>query len=333
MNELALFAGGGGGILGGHLLGWKTVCAVEIEKYPRGILLERQRNGILPRFPIWDDIKTFDGRPWKGRVDIISGGFPCQDISYAGKRAGIDGEKSGLWKEMRRMVREVGPKFVLVENSPGLLSPIRKHGRWVGPPGITTVFQDLAKMGYYARWCVLGADDAGAPHQRKRIWILAYTDTSGLKVGGQFQYVPSPDKRQFKCSSKIAWWDIDPADLPDTGCTYRPGNSKDMEKEKTERSLCELHDQSSSERLGNKKIPDSSKKRLQNGTKETVTEGECTEELERLLRDRGKWPTKSRVGRVAHGIPHRVDRLKAPGNAQVPAVAALAFVILSEGLI
>ena len=84
MNELALFAGAGGGILGGHLLGWRTVCAVEIEDYPRRVLLQRQADGFLPRFPIWDDVCTFDGKPWRGKVDVISGGFPCQDISIAG---------------------------------------------------------------------------------------------------------------------------------------------------------------------------------------------------------------------------------------------------------
>jgi hypothetical protein len=90
MNELHLFAGAGGGILGGELLGHTTVCAVEIEEYPRKVLLQRQRDGILPRFPIWDDIQTFDGKPWRGKVDVVCGGFPCQDISAAGKGAGID---------------------------------------------------------------------------------------------------------------------------------------------------------------------------------------------------------------------------------------------------
>ena len=104
MNELALFAGAGGGILAGHLLGWRTVCAVEIEDYPRRVLLQRQADGFLPRFPIWDDITTFDGKPWRGRVDVISGGFPCQDISAAGKGDGLDGERSGLWREMARVV-------------------------------------------------------------------------------------------------------------------------------------------------------------------------------------------------------------------------------------
>ena len=84
MNELALFAGAGGGILGGHLLGWRTVCAVEWEAYPASVLVARQNDKILPPFPIWDDVQTFDGKPWRGIVDVVSGGFPCQDISAAG---------------------------------------------------------------------------------------------------------------------------------------------------------------------------------------------------------------------------------------------------------
>ena len=84
MNELALFAGAGGGILGGKLLGWRTVCAVEWEAYPASVLCARQNDGLLPPFPVWDDIQTFDGKPWRGIVDVISGGFPCQDLSVAG---------------------------------------------------------------------------------------------------------------------------------------------------------------------------------------------------------------------------------------------------------
>ena len=88
LNELALFAGAGGGILGGHLLGWRTVCAVEWEAYPASVLCARQNDGLLPTFPIWDDVQTFDGKPWRGIVDVVSGGFPCQDISAAGTGGG-----------------------------------------------------------------------------------------------------------------------------------------------------------------------------------------------------------------------------------------------------
>ena len=170
VNELALFAGAGGGILGGHLLGWRTVCAVEVDAYARSVLLARQRDGLLPAFPIWDDVRTFDGKPWAGSVQVVSGGFPCTDISAAGKGAGIDGEESGLWLEMARIVREVGPQFVFVENSPMLTT--RGLGRVLG---------DLAAMGFDARWGVLGADDLGAPQERKRIWIVA--DAQGERRG------------------------------------------------------------------------------------------------------------------------------------------------------
>ena len=117
MNELALFAGVGGGILGGHLLGWRTVCAVEYEPYPAGVLCARQNDGVLAPFPIWDDVRTFDGRPWRGIVDVVSGGFPCQDISVAGKGAGLAGARSGLWGQMARIIGEVRPRFSFVETT------------------------------------------------------------------------------------------------------------------------------------------------------------------------------------------------------------------------
>jgi DNA (cytosine-5)-methyltransferase 1 len=162
MNELALFAGAGGGILGGHLLGWRTVCAVEWEPYPASVLLARQNDGLLPSFPIWDDVQTFDGKPWRGIVDVVSGGFPCQDISAAGRGGGITASRSSMWKHMARIIYEVRPKFVFVENSPMLTSR-----------GLGVVLGDLAKMGFDAEWGVLGAANVGAPHLRERIWICA----------------------------------------------------------------------------------------------------------------------------------------------------------------
>lgn len=163
MNELALFAGAGGGILGGLLQGWKTVCAVEWEPSAREILAARQNDGSLEPFPIWDDVRTFDGRPWRGIVDVVSGGFPCQDISAAGKGAGISGERSGMWREMVRIVSEVRPRYVFAENSPLLV------GR-----GLGMVLCDLAALGYDAKWGVVGAHHVAGPHARERIWIVAY---------------------------------------------------------------------------------------------------------------------------------------------------------------
>ena len=171
MNELALFSGAGGGILGGKLLGWRTICAVEWEKYPACVLAARQNDGFLPSFPIWDDVQTFDGKPWRGIVDVVSGGFPCQDISVANAKGdGLEGERSGMWREMARIIGEVRPRFVFVENSPMLT--IR---------GLGTVLADLSKMGFDAEWGVVGAADIGANHQRDRIWIVGKsTDTECL---------------------------------------------------------------------------------------------------------------------------------------------------------
>jgi len=183
LRELALFAGAGGGILGGKLLGWRTVCAVERDAYAAQVLAQRQNDGILAPFPIWSDVESFDGKPWKGIVDVISGGFPCQDISAAGKGVGITGKRSGLWKEFARIIGEVEPGFVFVENSPMLT--IR---------GLGVVFGDLASMGFDAEWGVLSAADVGADHIRERMWILAYStshgrntrkDESRLNVKGQ----------------------------------------------------------------------------------------------------------------------------------------------------
>lgn len=166
MRELGLFAGAGGGLLASKLLGWSTVCAVEIDTHCQRVLAQRQLDGHLDPFPIWDDVRTFDGLPWRGYVDVISGGFPCQDISSAGGRTGITGERSGLWREFARIIREVRPAYVFVENSPDLVSR-----------GLGVVLGDLASLGFDARWDVFGARHVGAPHDRDRIWIVAHSNS------------------------------------------------------------------------------------------------------------------------------------------------------------
>ncbi len=161
------------------MLGHRPVCAVEIEQYPRKVLLQRQRDGVLPRFPIWDDVRTFDGKPWRGKVDVVCGGFPCQDISSNGNGAGIRGSRSGLWKEYARIIGEIRPNYVFAENSPLL----RKRG-------LDVVLRDLAVLGYDAKWCVLGAGDVKAPHLRKRMWVLAYP------AGGRLEWRFDEEERQ-----------------------------------------------------------------------------------------------------------------------------------------
>ena len=170
LRELALFAGAGGGLLGSKLLGWKTVCAVEFDEHARNVLIARQNDGMLEPFPIWDDVSSFDGKQWRGIIDLVSGGFPCQDISVCGKGEGITGARSGLWGEMRRIICEVRPKYAFIENSPALT--IR---------GGSTVLADIASMGYDARWGVFSGYQIGAPIQRERMFILC-KDASANKI-------------------------------------------------------------------------------------------------------------------------------------------------------
>ena len=204
MNELALFAGAGGGILGGHLLGWQTVCAVERDAYAAQVLAQRQNDGLLPPFPIWSDVCSFDGRPWRGLVDVVSGGFPCQDIAVCGNGAGIEGSRSGLWKHMGRIIDEVRPRFAWLENSPMLVSR-----------GLAVVLGDLTQMGYDAQWHCLSAAECGAPHRRDRIWILA--NARGEHGHGLFagfsdpQVWPGPVTGSAgSCGDGAAWWATEP---------------------------------------------------------------------------------------------------------------------------
>ena len=167
MNELALFAGAGGGILAGHIAGWRTVCAVEYSAFCARRLMQRQNEGNLPPFPIWDDVRTFDGRDWRGVVDVVSGGFPCQAYSRAARgRNNAD----DLWPEMRRIVADVAHRYVFAEN--------------VTAEAIDAAGDDLESMGYETRAITLGADDRGGDHIRKRSWLLAYADDYGELLRG-----------------------------------------------------------------------------------------------------------------------------------------------------
>lgn len=160
MNELALFTGCGGGLLASNLLGHNIVCAVERDEYCIEVLVQRQNERNLSCFPIWDDICTFDGRPWKGTVDLVSGGFPCQAFSSAARGRNI--ASKDLWYEMRRIIREVCPHLVFAEN--------------VSERAILQAQNDLLQDGYNSKYIKLSAKDLGADHERDRYWLLAYTD-------------------------------------------------------------------------------------------------------------------------------------------------------------
>jgi DNA (cytosine-5)-methyltransferase 1 len=187
MRELALFAGAGGGLLASRLLGWRTVCAVEIEPYCQRLLAQRQADGCLEPFPIWDDIRTFDGRPWRGYVDIVSGGFPCQAFSTAahGKNNAPD-----LWPEMLRVISEAQPARVFAEN--------------VQCEPIIAAANDLHALGYACAYLPLSAAALGAPHNRSRYWLAAHANARSeprCPVNVEASFAPA--------IAGLEWWQND----------------------------------------------------------------------------------------------------------------------------
>jgi DNA (cytosine-5)-methyltransferase 1 len=161
VKVLDLFSGIGGFSLGFHRAGLKTKAFCEIDKHCYKVLRKN-----FPTTEIFSDIKDF--RSVEGEFDVICGGFPCQDISVAGKQKGLKDElgketRSGLWFQFKRLIEEIKPKYVVIENVRNLLSN-----------GLATVLKDLSEIGYDAEWEIISARDVGACHLRERIWIIAY---------------------------------------------------------------------------------------------------------------------------------------------------------------
>ncbi|NSX14763.1 DNA cytosine methyltransferase [Cupriavidus taiwanensis] len=309
MNELHLFAGAGGGILAGQLLGRRCVCAVEREPYAQAVLVARQNDGTFPPFPIWDDVRTFDGRPWCGIVDVVSGGFPCQDISAAGGGAGIDGERSGLWAEMARIIREVGPRKVELENSPMLTS--RGLGRVLG---------DLAEMGFDAEWGVISAADTGAPHLRERIWIVAHTNLR-QRDGSQLE-VRAGRNTVDTCREALA-----NTDSVSGGQGWSSDVNQGPRGWNTDRSPVSSNEMACA-------VREREREREQRIVTDGLSSQGWQEPGERSDRPRGygirRWPAEPGVGRVVNGMANRAHRIKALGNGQVSRVAATAWYLLGR---
>ena len=179
LRVLDLFSGIGGFSLGLERTGgFETVAFCEIEDYPRRVLKKH-----WPGVPIYEDVRDITADQLRAdgiAADVITGGFPCQDISTAGRQAGITAERSGLWSELCRIIGEVRPRYAIVENVSNLLSgPGEQRGGWFG-----VVLADLAEVGFDAEWHCIPASAVGAPHIRDRVWIIAYpqhpdTDKSG----------------------------------------------------------------------------------------------------------------------------------------------------------
>ncbi len=171
---ISLCAGVGGLDLGLHIAepGYRTVCYVERNSFAASALVARMADASLAQAPIWDDLKTFDGRPWRGRVHLISAGYPCQPFTLSGLRQGEDDPRH-LWPDVARIAREVGPEWLFFENVPGHLTL-----------GLQDVCADLQAMGYRVAARVVSAAQVGASHTRERVFILAHADIQGLGQPG-----------------------------------------------------------------------------------------------------------------------------------------------------
>jgi len=279
----SLFSGIGGLDLGLERAGWKCKWQVEIDEWCRRVLSRH-----WPDVPRWDDAKTFppdtEGERWGGpveswpnvehdglqsarlragqsrwAVDLICGGFPCQPVSLAGRRRGQDDER-WLWPEFARIVRVLRPRFVLVENVPGLLAR-----------GMGDILGDLAACGYQCEWDCIPAAAVGAPHLRYRVFIVAYADEQRREAGGNSDARNGRTLPNASSQHSRSGGGTDVAYADDRGWPGRPGFFWE----------------------GWRSEPPYS----------------------------GWWTTEPDVGRVAHGIPRRVDRLRGLGNAVVPQVA------------
>ena len=282
LRVLDLFSGIGGFSLGLERTGgFETVAFCEIEPYPRAVLAKH-----WPGVPCYEDVRTLtaDTLSRDGiAVDVICGGFPCQDVSFAGKRAGLEGARSGLWREYARLVGELRPRFVIVENVPGLLNL-----------GMGAVLGDLAALGYDATWDCIPASAVGAPHRRDRVWIVAHTDRAAVRQ----QPVAEP-----RCKSPAVARGHCPT-------AHANGQSK--------------HDGALNAEMGGASEPVADAYRDdKHGRRSNVQVGRERRTRQAAIHDHARgtqWSSEPDVGRVAHGVPSRLDRLKGLGNAVVPQV-------------
>jgi DNA (cytosine-5)-methyltransferase 1 len=308
INGLDLFSGIGGIALALHP--WvQTVAYCEIEKYPQKVLLKNMENGNLDTAPIYPDVTTLKGKDLEHRIDIITGGFPCQDISVAGHGAGLAGERSGLFFEIVRLARELRPTFIFLENVPAITTR-----------GGCAVVAELTKIGYDCRWTTLSAKAVGANHKRERWWLLARLQPSHAR---REPTRPYEGIRPESIESGLQ-------DLTEF-CSQLPnphGSDGRVQPESPKR-------QATTNASGNgspKSMANPSTKRLQENF--SLQGGREQDKLVRRLDSiwsAAWWAVEPDVGRVAHGIPSRVDRIKALGNSVVPLQARVAFEYLLKG--
>lgn len=332
-KTMHLFAGIGGGLLADLILGHQPVVAVEWDAYACKVLRERAADGWFPGLSVWEgDVRLFDPSEYTGVVDCIHAGFPCQDISVAGKQAGVsEGTRSGLYREVLRIAGVVRPKQLFLENVSAILSN-----------GLGTVLGDLAAMGYDTRWLCIRASDVGAPHHRDRWFLLANSDNAERQARssdgmGEVQSAKASscagsdellsDANNDRCRDGVSSSCDKEGDLlanaasarfSQRGCTGQPESNSQgcagMERE-PERCCEDLADSDNQRREelntpGIAAVPG--------------WDGGCVD----ARWSAGWWTTEPALGRVAHGVPNRVGQLKGYGNAQVPIQAATAYRLL-----
>ena len=315
MRVLDLFSGIGGFSLGLERAGFETVAFCEVDKKCHQVLKKH-----WPNVPIFDDVQTLNGDDIEQSIDVICGGFPCQDISLAGKGAGLEGERSGLWREFHRLIKEIKPKYAIIEN----VSALRNRG-------LDQVLRSLAEIGYDAEWHCIPASAVGAPHRRDRIWIVAYANSndgrawSGPKSldGQAWMEFGGGSQGFFERETSQAVANANNIRLQ-RGGESRIGEEMGETRSQSTGSGAVRYDRD----VANANFP-RLERWLSNGIAnsqgwEESSDGCVTERSVKWRRGRnGEWTTEPDVGRVANGISNRVDRLKQLGNAVVPQIPEL----------
>jgi DNA (cytosine-5)-methyltransferase 1 len=292
---LDLFSGIGGFSLGLERTGgFQTVAFCEIDPFCRKVLMKH-----WPKVPCYHDVRELTAERLRadGIVpDVICGGFPCQDISLAGKGAGLDGERSGLWSEIARLAGELRPRFLIVENVSALLAR-----------GLDRVLGDLAEIGVDAEWHCIPASAVGAPHRRDRVWLVAYPNAERLEgTKLQRQRVGKQPRAGYEGG------DVANAD----GSEWRALSGACGRVEGQQR-LPQGQEGSGGLKPSREDVADANGAGLQNRIAVRLRQELATPPSD------GWWRVEPDVGRVAHGVPSRVDRLRALGNAVVPQIPEL----------
>ena len=280
LKILDTFAGIGGFSYAAHELvgGFETTQFVEIDPFCQKILKKH-----FPKVPCHDDIKTFTAYP--GQYDVITGGFPCQDISVAGRREGITNQsRSGLFYELIRVIRLVRPKFVVMENVAAILNN-----------GLDIVLGELSEAGYDAEWSIISASSLGASHRRSRWWCVAYTNDYGSSTSSINEINDEANSGSQKRQNQVS---------------KSSGSSESSDSRVIRSSKGNVTD-SNSEGLQRKIVS-----KMESG----IWSAKHTRRLDPNWRS---YVSKPILPRGSYGLSNRVDRTKALGNSIVPAVAAI----------